>query len=105
MKPRLQMMYEMIGNPETDAEQLRAISPVFHTDKIKAPLLIIQGAKDESANISEMNQFVRELKKEGVSVTYFLKPNERKPFRNERNRMEMYTEIEKFLDANMHVGN
>jgi len=105
VKPRLQMMYEMIGNPETDAEQLRAISPVFHTDKIKAPLLIFQGAKDESANISEMNQFVRELKKQGVNVTYFLKPNERKPFRNERNRMEMYTEIEKFLDANMHVRN
>lgn len=103
LKPRLQMMYEMIGNPETDAEELRAISPVFHTDKIKAPLLIFQGAKDESANISEMNQFVRELKKQGVDVTYFLKPNERKPFRNERNRMEMYAEIEKFLSANLQV--
>ena len=97
LKPRLQMIYEMIGNPETDAEQLRAISPVFHTDKIKAPLLIFQGARDESANISELNQFVRELKKQNVPVTYYLKPNERKVFRSERNRMEMYTEIEKFL--------
>lgn len=104
LKPRLQMMYEMIGNPETDAEQLRAISPVFHTDKIKAPLLIFQGAKDESANISELNQFVRELKKQNVPVTYFLKQNERKVFRSEHNRMEMYTEIEKFLDNNMRVN-
>jgi len=104
-KPRLQMMYEMIGNPETDAEQLRAISPVFHTDKIKAPLLIFQGAKDETANISELNQFVRELKKQKVPVTYYLKPNERKIFRNEHNRKDMYTEIEKFLDINMRVNN
>lgn len=103
LKPRLQMMYEIIGNPESDAEQLRAISPVFHTDKIKAPLLIFQGAKDESANISELNQFVRELKKQHVPVTYFLKPNERKFFRNEHNRMEMYAEIEKFLNNNMRV--
>ncbi|MGZ3764104.1 MAG: alpha/beta hydrolase family protein [Mucilaginibacter sp.] len=103
LKPRLQMMYEMIGNPETDAEQLRAISPVFHTDKIKAPLLIFQGAKDEAANISELNQFVRELKKQNVSVTYYLKQKERKVFRNEHNRMEMYSEIEKFLDNNMRV--
>ncbi|HVV56600.1 MAG TPA: prolyl oligopeptidase family serine peptidase, partial [Mucilaginibacter sp.] len=102
-KPRLQMLYQMIGNPETDAEELRAISPVFHTDKIKAPLLIFQGAKDESANISELNQFVRELKKQNVPVTYFLKPNERKYFRNEHNRMEMYAEIEKFLNENMRV--
>jgi dipeptidyl aminopeptidase/acylaminoacyl peptidase len=104
LKPRLQMMYEMIGNPETDAEQLRAISPVFHTDKIKAPLLIFQGANDESANISELNQFVRQLKKQNVRVTYYLKQNERKVFRNEHNRMDMYTEIEKFLDNNMRVN-
>ena len=73
LKPRLQMMYEMIGNPETDAQQLRDISPVFHTDKIKKPLLIFQGAKDESANISEMNQFVRELKKQGVRCNLLFK--------------------------------
>lgn len=102
-KPRLQMIYEMVGNPETDAEQLRTISPVFHTDKIKAPLLIFQGAKDESANISELNQFVRELKKQNVPVTYYLKQDERKVFRNEHNRMEMYAGIEKFLEENMRV--
>jgi dipeptidyl aminopeptidase/acylaminoacyl peptidase len=104
LKPRLQMTYEMIGNPESDAEQLREISPVFHTDKIKAPLLIFQGAKDERANISELNQFVRDLKKQNVPITYFLKPNERNVFRNEHNRLEMYTEIEKFLDKNMRVN-
>lgn len=103
LKSRLQMTYEIIGNPETDAEQLKAISPIFHTDKIKAPLLIFQGARDESANISELNQFVRELKKQNVPVKYYLKQNERKVFRNEHNRMEMYTEIEKFLSNNMRV--
>ena len=102
-KPSLQMMYEMVGNPETDADQLRAISPVFHVDKIKAPLLIFQGAKDPRANISELNQFVIELHKQNVPVSYFLKENERTFFRNEHNRMQMYTEIEKFLDTNMRV--
>jgi hypothetical protein len=50
-----------------------------------------------------MNQFVRELKKQSVPVTYYLKQNERRVFRNEHNRMEMYTEIEKFLNNNMRV--
>lgn len=102
-KPYLKMTYEMVGNPETDADQFRAISPVFHTDKIKVPLIIFQGAKDQRANISELNQFVRELRKHDVDVKYFLKPNERAFFRSERNRLEMYTEIEKFLDDNMRV--
>jgi len=105
LKPYVNMTYEMVGNPETDASQLRAISPVFHTDKIHAPLLIFQGAKDERANISELNQFVRELQKQNgnVAVKYFLKPNERTFFRAESNRMQMYSEIEKFLDNNMRV--
>ena len=93
----------MVGNPETDADQLRAISPVFHTDKIKSPLLIFQGAKDPRANISELKQFVRELKKRNVPVTYRLKENERAFFRSAHNRMEMYAEIETFLSANMQV--
>ena len=100
-KPFQKMSYEMIGDPEKDAEQLRAISPVFHTDKIKSPLLIFQGAKDPRANISELNQFVRELNKRHVPVIYRLKENERAFFRSEHNRMEMYAEIENFLDANM----
>jgi dipeptidyl aminopeptidase/acylaminoacyl peptidase len=102
-KPRLQMTYEMVGNPETDANQFRAISPVFHADKIKAPLLIFQGAKDPRANISELNQFVRELQKRNTPVQYLLKDNERMFFKSEHNRMDMYAEIEKFLNSNMKV--
>jgi dipeptidyl aminopeptidase/acylaminoacyl peptidase len=104
-KPKVKMMYDQVGDPATDANELRAISPVFNTGKIKAPLLIFQGAKDDHVNISEMNQFVRELQKQNGSevVKYFLKPNERNVFRSERNRMQMYAEIEKFLGDNMRV--
>lgn len=102
-KPRLQMTYEMVGNPENDADMFRAISPVFHTDKIKGPLLMFQGAKDPRANISELNQFVRALQKSNVSVKYVLKDNERGFFKSEHNRMLMYSEIEKFLNTNMKV--
>ena len=100
------MMYEMVGDPEADASQLQAISPVFHTDKIKAPVLIFQGAKDDRANIAELDQFVRELQKQNgnENAQYFLKPNERTVFRNQDNRMAMYTQIEKFLDKNMRVN-
>ena len=104
-KPSVKMMYEMVGDPEKDATQLRAISPVFNTDKIKSPLLIFQGAKDDRANINELNRFVRELQRQNGNemVKYFLKPNERTIFKSERNRMQMYSEMEAFLDNNMRV--
>ncbi|ASU32822.1 S9 family peptidase [Mucilaginibacter xinganensis] len=103
LKPLVQMTYERVGNPETDASQLRTISPVFNIRKIRAPLLIFQGARDDRANISELNRFVRELQKQNGNdnVKYFLKPRERTFFRSQANRMEMYAEIEKFLDENM----
>jgi dipeptidyl aminopeptidase/acylaminoacyl peptidase len=105
MKPLVQMTYERVGNPETDASQLRAISPVFNIHKIRVPLLIFQGARDDRANISELNQFVRELQKQNGNdkVKYFLKARERTFFRSQVNRMEMYAEIEKFLDENMRM--
>lgn len=101
LKPYLSMTYEMVGNPEKDADMLRAISPVFHTDKIRVPLLIFQGAKDPRANISELNQFVRDLRSRDIPVKYFLKENERFSFKNEHNRLEMYAEIETFLEDNL----
>lgn len=101
LKPYLSMTYEMVGNPDKDADMLRAISPVFHTDKIKVPLIIFQGAKDPRANISELNQFVRNLRSREVSVKYILKENERMYFKNEQNRLEMYSEIENFLKTNL----
>ncbi|MDF3078227.1 MAG: peptidase prolyl oligopeptidase active site domain protein [Sphingobacteriaceae bacterium] len=96
-KPYQQMFYEKVGNPETDADYFRAYSPIFHTDRIKAPILIAQGTKDPRVNVNETNQFVRELKKRGVLVTYILKQNEGHSFRKQENRQDFYRQLEKFL--------
>jgi len=96
-KPMLDMMYEMIGHPEADKELLKAASPVFHVDKITAPLFIAQGAKDPRVKKSESDQMVEALKKRGVEVPYLVKENEGHGFSNEENRFEFYEKIEPFL--------
>jgi dipeptidyl aminopeptidase/acylaminoacyl peptidase len=101
-KPFLESMYEMVGNPETDKELLTAASPVFHVDNIRAPLFVIQGAKDPRVNIEESNQIVEALRKRGIDVPYLVKENEGHGFRNEENRFEVYEAMEAFLAK--HVG-
>ncbi len=96
-KPLLDMMYAMVGNPETDQEAMRAASPVFHVDKIKTPLLVIQGANDPRVNIDESDQIVESLRKRGVDVPYMVKYDEGHGFRNEENRFEVYRVILGFL--------
>lgn len=100
-KPYLEMMYEMVGNPEKDKKLMNDVSPVFHVDKIKAPLFIAQGRMDPRVNINESNQMVDALKKRGIEVPYMVKDNEGHGFRNEENRFEFYEAMEKFLEKHL----
>ncbi len=67
-KPYLEMVCEMVGHPEKDKELLTAASPVFHSDKIKVPLLIAQGANDPRVKKAESDQMVAALNARGIEV-------------------------------------
>lgn len=95
--PLLDMFHEMVGHPETDKELLVEGSPVLHADKIRAPLLIAQGAQDPRVNINESDQMVAALKKHGIPVEYMVKENEGHGFANEENRLEFVEVMERFL--------
>jgi dipeptidyl aminopeptidase/acylaminoacyl peptidase len=96
-KPFLETMYEMVGNPEKDSNLFKEASPVYHVDKIKAPLLIAQGRMDPRVNVNESDQMVEALKKRGIDVPYIVKDNEGHGFINEENRFDFYEAMEKFL--------
>ncbi len=96
-KPLLDMMYEMVGNPEQDSVQFAATSPALNADKIMTPLFVAQGANDPRVNKDESDQIVEALRKRGVDVEYMVKDNEGHGFRNEENRFDFYRAMEKFL--------
>jgi dipeptidyl aminopeptidase/acylaminoacyl peptidase len=101
-KPYLAMLQEMVGDMDKDEAMLKAASPVNHADRIKAPLLIAQGAKDPRVVKSESDQMVEAMRKRGVEVEYLVKDNEGHGFRNEENRFEFYEAMERFLAK--HIG-
>ena len=98
-EPLRQQFYAMVGNPDDpkDKERLTATSPVFHVDRIRAPLFIAQGAKDPRVNKAESDQVVEALKKRGVEVRYMVKDNEGHGFHNEENKYEFYEAMEAFF--------
>lgn len=102
-KPYLEMMFEMVGNPEKDKEWMAAASPVFHIDKIKAPLFVIQGANDPRVNIDESDQIVKALRARGVEVLYMVKYDEGHGFHNEENRFEVYKAMLGFLNSHLKL--
>ena len=96
-RPMLEMMYEQVGAPEKDAEQLAATSPALHADKIRVPLFIAQGANDPRVNKAESDQMVAALKERGIEVEYMVKDNEGHGFHNQENRFDFYRAMEAFL--------
>lgn len=88
-------LYDEMGDPATDAERHRAISPLFHADRITKPLLVIQGANDPRVLQVESDELVAAVEANGVPVTYVLFPDEGHGFRGRENRI---TASEAYLD-------
>ncbi len=92
-------LYGMVGDPNTPEgrERIREASPLFSSDRINKPLLIIQGANDPRVKKAESDQIVIELRDKKKPVTYLLADDEGHGFAKPVNRMAMFAETEKFL--------
>ena len=97
-------LYEMTGDPETEEGKklIREASPLFSVDRIKKPLLIIQGANDPRVKQAESDQIVVAMRDSGKEVEYLLADDEGHGYRKPNNRMAMWVTAEKFLAK--HLG-
>ena len=93
-----QALYQEIGDPVKDRDMLKAISPVFHADKICRPLLVLQGQNDPRVIKPESDDIVAAVKKNGVPVEYVVFPDEGHGFTKKKNQIEGYSAVLKFLD-------
>ncbi|MFN0022616.1 MAG: S9 family peptidase [Parvularculaceae bacterium] len=96
-------LYDEMGDPATDAERHRAISPLFHAKNIKKPLLVVQGANDPRVLQVESDELVAAVKANGVPVDYLLFPDEGHGFLKRENRIAASEAYVKFLD--LYLGN
>jgi dipeptidyl aminopeptidase/acylaminoacyl peptidase len=98
------IFHERMGNPTTAAgrAQLERQSPLNSANKIKAPLLVVQGANDPRVNRAESEQLVIALRDRGFPVEYILAPDEGHGFARPINNLVLFTTAEKFLAK--HLG-
>ncbi len=93
------LFYERMGDPNTPEgkAQLLRQSPLSSADKIKTPLLVIQGANDPRVTKRESDQIVIALRDRGFPVEYLVAPDEGHGFARPVNNMAMFASAEKFL--------
>jgi dipeptidyl aminopeptidase/acylaminoacyl peptidase len=86
--------HKRMGDTE---EFLKAQSPLFKADQIKAPLLIGQGANDPRVNKAESDQIVTAMRKNDKPVVYYVFPDEGHGFARPVNRVAFDAATEEFL--------
>ncbi|HLP38477.1 S9 family peptidase [Lacibacter sp.] len=92
-------LYDEMGDPSSaDSVRLKNISPLFNTDKIKTPLLVLQGSNDPRVLQVESDEIVAGAKKNGTPVEYVLFPDEGHGFVKKENQIKAAAETLKFLN-------
>ncbi|MGH9660304.1 MAG: S9 family peptidase [Bryobacteraceae bacterium] len=95
--PMIAMFERRVGSLTKDEDFLRSRSPLFKADRIKAPLLIGQGANDPRVKQAESDQIVQAMRENKKPVVYIVFPDEGHGFVRPENSLRFWAATEEFL--------
>ncbi|MES2759765.1 MAG: S9 family peptidase [Pseudomonadota bacterium] len=91
-------LYDEIGDPVADRAMLTAISPLFHADRIRRPLMVVQGANDPRVIKAESDEIVAAVRANNVPVDYLVFADEGHGFSKKHNQVAASARMLSFLD-------
>ena len=93
-----------IGDPETDAQKLRAVSPSELAERIRIPILLIHGTEDGVVPIAQSRAMKKALEKSGRRTELIELRNEGHSYWSDENLMLALSSIDAFLWNNLGAG-
>ncbi len=92
-------LYNEMGDPFTeDSVRLYNISPLFHANQVKNPVMVLQGENDPRVLKVESDEIVAAIRENNIPVEYDVFPDEGHGFIKKENEIKGYGDILKFLD-------
>ena len=103
-RPYLGNWYAAIGDPliAEDIEKMQARSPINFVERIKTPLLLVQGANDPRVTQKESDQIAKKMQDKGLDVEYMLAKDEGHGFSKRINNQAFLLKMERFFAK--HLG-
>jgi dipeptidyl aminopeptidase/acylaminoacyl peptidase len=83
---------------------LTQLSPATHVEKIEAPLMIIHGANDIRVPVYEAEQLAQRLRELGREVKVIILPDEGHTITKVENRINVYTEVVRFIRQHLETS-
>jgi dipeptidyl aminopeptidase/acylaminoacyl peptidase len=97
-KPVKKRWIRRIGiDAEKDSEANKKISPLFHVENIRVPVLIAHGANDPRVKQEASDRIVKAMREKKLPVTYLVYPDEGHGFYREPNILDFVGRLEEFL--------
>ena len=90
------------GDADHDEKWNRTISPLYEIDRIRAPVLVVQGENDPRTTIANTEMMVRALRKTKRDVLYVVYLDEGHGLARPENNRDFYGRVEEFLAK--HLG-
>jgi len=89
------------GDPATQRDLLRALSPIHKVDRVVAPTLVLHGANDTNVPVVEAEQVVENLRRRQIPVDYILFPDEGHGWRKTPNRIRSTVAITEWFERHL----
>jgi dipeptidyl aminopeptidase/acylaminoacyl peptidase len=87
------------GDPDTQADMLRKLSPIHRVDRVRTPTIVLHGANDTNVPVIEAEQVVENLKRRNIPVEYVLFPDEGHGWRKTPNRIRSTVRIVSWFET------
>jgi acetyl esterase/lipase len=99
-----QMEYTMptlIGDPDKDAEQIKATSPIANAKRISQPILMAYGGRDRRVPLANGTEFRSAVAKTNSNVEWIEYQDEGHGWYYEKDDIDFWQHVEKFLAKNL----
>jgi dipeptidyl aminopeptidase/acylaminoacyl peptidase len=91
----------LIGDRRQDRAKLDAASPVHNVDKIRVPVLLGHGTRDNRVDPSQSETMARALRKRKSPVELYIYDDELHGFVNDANAADFYTKLANFFERHL----
>ncbi|HEX4884289.1 MAG TPA: prolyl oligopeptidase family serine peptidase, partial [Casimicrobiaceae bacterium] len=91
----------LVGDPDTEGDRLREVSPLEQAPKIKAPVLMAYGGGDRRVPIVHGERMRDALRQQGTPVEWVVYSDEGHGLRREANRYDFYARVKAFLATHL----
>lgn len=98
-----QLMIDITGDPDTQGDQLDAISPVYNAQKITRPVFIAQGAKDDRVDQEHAYRMKAVLEKQGKQVEFKIYQNAGHGFSYLDDDVDFYDSLVDFMNKSLGI--